>query len=218
MTLDDIGLTPRRSARLASAGVSSMKKRITNIAASAMDDVVRGQGSWVEMRATMADNDDEFKNSLIKDAETVSLVSALVLTVAFAALLAPVKEAPENLRVAYLFSVFLSISFSLIGCVIAVRTVMLMNAIQEDKTIEALQKVSRYRLHPCLNAFNFTTWALLNLLVSTVLFMACEYGLKDTEVILSAGVFIITVLYIGHEANMMDRVGEEIRGSKRGYV
>ena len=213
--------TPRRSARLAHAG--SALKKLTTTAVKTIDDFVpleltgNTKDKWMKMRAN-CDDDDDFKETVIKDAETVSLVSALVLTIAFAALLAPVKEAPQRLRLAYLCSVFLGISFSLIGCIIAVRTIMLLNSIQEDRTIEALKAVSNYRLHPSLNAFNFTGGSLLWLLVSSVLFMACEYGTDTTEVHLSAGIFILTGFYIGHVAGQMDRVGEEIRGSKRGYV
>lgn len=219
---EDNQSTPRRSARLAapvSRTPAASLKKLQKMAAKTIDEAFPASTNdkWVKMRAN-CDDDDDFKDTVIKDAETVSLVSALVLTVAFAALLAPVKEAPPGLRLAYLCSVFLGISFSLIGCIIAVRTIMLLNSIQEDRTIAALKAVSDNRLHPSMNAFNFTGLSLCNLLISCVLFMACEYGVETKEVQISAGIFIITGIYIAYVAKSMDRVGEKIRGSKRGYV
>jgi len=156
------------------------------------------------------DSDDQFKEMVLKDQETVSLVSALVMTVAFAALAVTVHGASLFPRTVYLGSVAAGIAFSLLGSLIAVRTLILLNSVPAERIVEALREIGKRRYSPSLNPFAFTWYSLLSLMVSTVSFTYCEYGLGETAIVMAIMVF--TGYYLYMEDKMHHELGQVFRG------
>ena len=90
-------------------------------------------------------SDEKFKESVIRDLETISLVSALVMTTVFGLLLAPVKEADFVPKTLFLCSLFSGISFSILGSVVSVRTLMMVNSVPSERVADALRALGARR-------------------------------------------------------------------------
>ena len=155
---------------------------------------------WNTVREQFSGHGDDaaFKDAVVKDQETISLVAALVATIAFAGLAVPVDEASVALRLTYLGSVALSIAFSILGCMVAVRTMVLINCVPPVDVIKMLCAVDAERNSPNLNPFSFTTWAVAALMVSACAYVACIYGI-GCECAMVSSVMLLTGVYLQQE-------------------
>lgn len=167
-------------------------------------------GDYFDVWRSGSPDDHSFKEQVLKDAETISLVSALVMTIGFAALLVPVHNTHYYLRLLYLAAVFTGIGFSLLGSLISVRTVMLINKVPAHHVVNALRELGKSRPSENLNAFTFTWYSLGSLLTSTAVYMLCEYSVVEfgiAVVILSAA-----GAYLMREDKLHHEIGKRWRG------
>jgi len=147
-----------------------------------------GERFWGAVHCRFGDNHAAFKDAVVKDLELVAMVGGLIMTVAFAGLsMSPYAQEDLTLkadevdikvvlRMIYVFFVVAGCCFSSAGTLIAIRTVLLVNASPVTDTLQLLVNVSNLRTLPWLHAFNAIKAAVVSMLLAVCTFVLCSYS------------------------------------------
>ena len=207
-----IGLTPKRrrevvrvatdvlSARAPSMpGDSIMAWRqhhAVSMAADADQSTKLTGGAYWQQVANAFESEEQFKGAVLKDLEVVSLVGALMMTIALSIHLTDdwIDETQPLLRRCYLASVFASIVLSLSGTILAARTIVMLNLQPGSRSAALLSRMEARRLIISFYPYNLVKIATLTLVGSPCFIVIANY--ETTEWIAVIGLMLAMVLYL----------------------
>ena len=157
-----------------------------------------GDAFWKEVEASF-ETPDDFKTKVVKDLEVIALVGALMMTIALGVHLSEdwIEDASPWLRVGYLMSTFLSISFSMMGTLLASRSIVMVNLQPADKCAAMLAFTDGQRIFKQLYPFNLIKLGTVSLVCSPCFLVAAKYSTSELALVIT--MMTLMVFYMAWE-------------------
>ena len=156
-----------------------------------------GDDFWGVVAKGFGQDTGAFKAAVIKDNETLALIGALTLTICFSMLHSDFEDGILPVRLAYILTVAVATSSSLLCTVLSVRTILLVNSGPSSETLALMRGLAERRKFAHIHPFNLMRATLYFMLCASTIRTYVEYGVGCTIVL--GTVFAFTGWLFLHE-------------------